>query len=276
MRRRQTPGCAQDAESACSPVRPTLSAYAWSDHPRACEGGVVATAGRSVAGASARKADVGFLGARVALALETKDLFWLAGSSACANMNGRLQSCLRMIGWGGQTLEMHGDGEGLIGSADLPMIPLVAKSMPMPSSADVTPRERVMGLFDQGLRKKMTFVCADEGFGKSTALADWHRRRLDSGALSVWFTADRHDRDPERFWMNFVYAVTAALGEEAFVESKDAWGRSRHAAVWMLSNDLCAIAAREGGAEHYRRGLRHAEGVDEHRGIHAHGIGPFL
>ena len=41
-----------------------------------------------------------FLGARVALALETKDLFWLAGSSACANMNGRLQSCLRMIGWG--------------------------------------------------------------------------------------------------------------------------------------------------------------------------------
>ena len=156
------------------------------------------------------------------------------------------------------------------------MIPLVAKSMPMPSSADVTPRERVMGLFDQGLRKKMTFVCADEGFGKSTALADWHRRRLDSGALSVWFTADRHDRDPERFWMNFVYAVTAALGEEAFVESKDAWGRSRHAAVWMLSNDLCAIAAREGGAEHYRRGLRHAEGVDEHRGIHAHGIGPFL
>ncbi len=144
-------------------------------------------------------------------------------------------------------LEMHGDGEGLIGSADLPMIPLVAKSMPMPSSADVTPRERVMGLFDQGLRKKMTFVCADEGFGKSTALADWHRRRLDSGALSVWFTADRHDRDPERFWMNFVYAVTAALGEEAFVESKDAWGRSRHAAVWMLSNDLCAIAAREGG-----------------------------
>ncbi len=132
----------------------------------------------------------------------------------------------RVMGVGGQTLEMHGDGEGLIGSADLPMIPLVAKSMPMPSSADVTPRERVMGLFDQGLRKKMTFVCADEGFGKSTALADWHRRRLDSGALSVWFTADRHDRDPERFWMNFVYAVTAALGEEAFAESKDAWSRT--------------------------------------------------
>ena len=84
-------------------------------------------------------------------------------------MNGRLQSCLRMIGWG-QTLEMHGDGEGLIGSADLPMIPLVAKSMPMPSSADVTPRERGSWVFfDQGLRKKMTFVCADEGFGKSTA-----------------------------------------------------------------------------------------------------------
>lgn len=237
---------------------------------------MVATAGRSVAGASARKADVGFFGCARCARLGNEGLVLVGRFFGVCQYEREIAKLLADDRLGGQTLEMHGDGEGLIGSADLPMIPLVAKSMPMPSSADVTPRERVMGLFDQGLRKKMTFVCADEGFGKSTALADWHRRRLDSGALSVWFTADRHDRDPERFWMNFVYAVTAALGEEAFVESKDAWGRSRHAAVWMLSNDLCAIAAREGGAEHYRRGLRHAEGVDEHRGIHAHGIGPFL
>ncbi|WP_041730390.1 helix-turn-helix transcriptional regulator [Conexibacter woesei] len=51
-------------------------------------------------------------------------------------------------------------------------------------------------LLDHALDQPLTVVCAPAGYGKTTALADWCRRRDGDGA---WLSLDDKDNDPRRF-----------------------------------------------------------------------------
>lgn len=118
----------------------------------------------------------------------------------------------------------------------LPPFPLVSKAIPPCVPDGHLPRERITKLLEQGLHHGMTLVSAAEGFGKTTALVDWHRILTSKGIRTVWFTVDEDDVNPRRFWMNFRYALR--------LSQKDAVSRPREssetslAALWELANDL--------------------------------------
>lgn len=131
------------------------------------------------------------------------------------------------------------------GGETLPFIPLLAKSVPPTLPASHKPRERVKKLLERGLDHPVTLVSAAEGFGKTTALADWYRQLAERGVRVAWFTSDRNDVDPRRFWMNFVAALGRAIpgidhNAEAFA---DLDGKQRMETLWMLANSLGAAAS---------------------------------
>jgi len=68
------------------------------------------------------------------------------------------------------------------------------------------PRPRLLEQLSQGMASAMTLVCAPAGFGKTSLLAEWARRRPQP---VVWLSLDRGDSDPARFWRY----VAAALDQ---------------------------------------------------------------
>src|SRR5688572_11385844 len=60
-----------------------------------------------------------------------------------------------------------------------------------------------------GERTAITVV-APAGFGKTTLLAQWRRRRMEQGGVLVaWYRADAQD-DPARFTTGLLHAMHAA------------------------------------------------------------------
>ncbi len=90
-------------------------------------------------------------------------------------------------------------------------IPLVSKATPPCTPAFHVPRERITHLLDQGMHRSITIVTAPEGYGKTTALADWLAHAKNAGYGTVWFSVDEADADPARFWTNFRYALETNL-----------------------------------------------------------------
>ena len=80
-----------------------------------------------------------------------------------------------------------------------PLVPLLSKSIPPLAPSVHLPRPRVTALLRRGMSQKLTFISAAEGFGKTTALLDWHESAAAEGATVVWFTVDRLDVDEARF-----------------------------------------------------------------------------
>src|SRR5947207_3356891 len=75
---------------------------------------------------------------------------------------------------------------------------------PQPESL---PRQRLLDLLDRAIAEDLTLVCAPAGFGKTTLLAEWARRR-DSPV--GWLSLDGGDNDPARFWRHVLAAVDRA------------------------------------------------------------------
>src|SRR5262249_56673471 len=56
--------------------------------------------------------------------------------------------------------------------------------------------------------RRLTLIDAPAGWGKTTLLAEWAADRRERRAFA-WFTVDRGDNDPVRFW---AYAIEALRG----------------------------------------------------------------
>ena len=67
-------------------------------------------------------------------------------------------------------------------------------------------RPRLLERLTEGTARDLTLVCAPAGFGKTSLLGDWARRRRQPVA---WLSLDAGDSDPARFWRY----VAAALDE---------------------------------------------------------------
>ena len=64
-------------------------------------------------------------------------------------------------------------------------------------------RQRLYNLLDEGMRRKLTVVCAASGYGKTTLVASWlHERK----ANTVWISLDANDHD---FATVFSYLASA-------------------------------------------------------------------
>ncbi|MET0685729.1 MAG: LuxR C-terminal-related transcriptional regulator [Solirubrobacteraceae bacterium] len=70
------------------------------------------------------------------------------------------------------------------------------------------PRPDLTGLLDDGRDGRLTVVSAPTGSGKTTALAEW---AAQTPARVAWYTLDKGDNDPLRFWTY----VVAAIGDAA-------------------------------------------------------------
>jgi hypothetical protein len=65
-------------------------------------------------------------------------------------------------------------------------------------------RPRLLERLTAGLQRKLTFVSAPAGFGKTTLLGEWV---ASCGRPVAWLSLDEGDNDPARFWPYFIAAV---------------------------------------------------------------------
>lgn len=83
------------------------------------------------------------------------------------------------------------------------------------------PRGRPLELLNAGERCTLTLVDAPAGSGKTTALGQWLAGFPD-GRAGCWFSVDRSDNDPTRFWSYVIIAIREAI---------PGFGESPHAAL---------------------------------------------
>ena len=79
-------------------------------------------------------------------------------------------------------------------------------------------RPRLIERMQQGIERKLTFVSAPAGFGKSTLLAEWVAATPASERPAGWVSLDQSDNDPALFWAYFITAlqkVQARVGARA-------------------------------------------------------------
>ncbi len=85
------------------------------------------------------------------------------------------------------------------------MIPkILTTKLYIPSPGTLVSRSRLVDRLEAGSRGKLTLVSAPAGYGKSTILAAWLQQRQTPAA---WFSLDRDDNDPVRFWTHFIAAI---------------------------------------------------------------------
>lgn len=82
-----------------------------------------------------------------------------------------------------------------------------AKVTPPPVREETLSRERLLRWLEAAVLRRVVFVVADAGYGKTTLLADFSRH---TRFRCLWFKLDEPDRD----WLTFLHYVVAA-GREA-------------------------------------------------------------
>ncbi|MFJ7370964.1 LuxR C-terminal-related transcriptional regulator [Lysinibacillus sp. NPDC098008] len=93
----------------------------------------------------------------------------------------------------------------------MPTILLASKTTIPKISKQVIQRERLMAIFQQA-QVKLIVVQAPAGYGKTTLISSWFHQLNTAVA---WYTVDRTDNDPMRYWKFFMHAISHALPIES-------------------------------------------------------------
>src|SRR2546428_8295596 len=87
---------------------------------------------------------------------------------------------------------------------------LLATKFFLPSSSHPRlPRPHLTSLLNEGLRRKLIFISAPAGFGKTTLISAWVQslsQHTPEAPHVAWVSLDESDNDPVQFW---TYALTA-------------------------------------------------------------------
>jgi LuxR family maltose regulon positive regulatory protein len=76
-------------------------------------------------------------------------------------------------------------------------------------------------------RAPLTVIRGPLGFGKTTLVVDWLRRRADSDELAAWMTVDSDSEDSDDFWDEVVDALTeAGVSQHSERRARSARGRA--------------------------------------------------
>jgi LuxR family transcriptional regulator, maltose regulon positive regulatory protein len=84
-----------------------------------------------------------------------------------------------------------------------------------PTQTDWVSRSRLIQHLNEGIKGKLIIVSAPAGFGKTTLLSEWAGNSISH---SCWFSIERSDNDPYRFWIQFIASIQNAkplLGKAA-------------------------------------------------------------
>lgn len=83
---------------------------------------------------------------------------------------------------------------------------LLTSKLHMPTtSKEYVSRPQLLDLLDEGVQRKITYVVAPAGYGKSTLISAWAKQQ--QGKTIGWLSLDEGDNDPVRFWEYVTAAV---------------------------------------------------------------------
>ena len=127
---------------------------------------------------------------------------------------------------------------------------LLATKLYIPSiRTNLVPRSRLIEKLNDGLDRKLTFICAPAGFGKSTLVTDWVLNLSPASTTEYrisWLSLDKNDNAPTRFLTYLIFALNQsaegeiALGKNALTMLQ-APQPSIEAVLTSLINDVSAI-----------------------------------
>lgn len=96
---------------------------------------------------------------------------------------------------------------------------LPSKLAPPSRNTQLIARETLMRELDSGLAKRVTFLHASAGFGKTTLAMQWSERNKEIGTRVAWFSLDETDSNVYKFLRYLTAALTGAgLDIEGFDE----------------------------------------------------------
>src|SRR5688500_19006681 len=125
-------------------------------------------------------------------------------------------------------------------SGRLPL--LSTKLHPARTRSFLLPRTRLTEKLDEGLQCKLTTIAAPAGYGKTTLLSEWARRRNRAAA---WLSLDALDNDPAAFWAYFIGSLQV-LQPGLGADSLDALYAENQPPIELalapLINELAAIS----------------------------------
>jgi ATP/maltotriose-dependent transcriptional regulator MalT len=81
---------------------------------------------------------------------------------------------------------------------------MLATKLHIPSTGtNLVHRTSLFDKLNQGLNRKLIFLSAPAGFGKTTALCDWIKL---NNIPTAWYSIDNRDNDPAEF-LNYIIAA---------------------------------------------------------------------
>src|SRR5438128_7717104 len=92
----------------------------------------------------------------------------------------------------------------------IPFVPLGTKLNPPAGARRRVAREAILERLVSEEPRRLTLVDAPAGWGKTTVLAEWAADAREQRPFA-WFTVDRADNDPVRFWGYAIQALRNAV-----------------------------------------------------------------
>ncbi|MEC5341502.1 LuxR C-terminal-related transcriptional regulator [Brenneria populi] len=93
-------------------------------------------------------------------------------------------------------------------------LPLILTKLTPPHSSEMSlQRERLLQRLDEAASRSLTLVCAAAGFGKTTLLAQWCRRRRQQGEAVAWLSLEEDDNTPLLFMRYLLEALRSLCHE---------------------------------------------------------------
>jgi LuxR family maltose regulon positive regulatory protein len=80
-----------------------------------------------------------------------------------------------------------------------------------PPRPELVPRLRLIERLNAGVHRKLILLSAPAGFGKTTLISEWVRRRGARTAPVAWLSLDESDNDLTRFLTYLLAALQKAL-----------------------------------------------------------------
>lgn len=144
---------------------------------------------------------------------------------------------------------------------DIPMVtPVLTTKLHVPSVGhSLVPRRRLIEHLDQRLKRRLSLVSAQAGFGKTTLLVEWVQGLLADGSSPVrvgWLSLDDGDNVLARF---FAYLVAAFQQTDESV-GQPGWGGAAEVAAleartegWIVGPQMAAFSLQGQGPDIIRR-----------------------
>ena len=102
---------------------------------------------------------------------------------------------------------------------------LKAKVSPPESGAGYVPRHALLRRLDAALRRRFALLQAPAGFGKTTVLSAFSRRKQEQGLVVAWVSLDEDD-EPSLFGNYLTYAFECAGLDLSVLNDPGAWSSS--------------------------------------------------